>query len=210
MSRKQLCLAILLSLIAMSTFSRAQDEQNQVAALIGRTFVSDQGLQCGGCPNPFIHTGKGLTLEGNFSRYLLYRQLFAVSGEVPVVWAFQQKLNAGENVVPESYKDLFITPAARVNLFPGTAISPWVSIGGGYGHISQSSSLVFGGSNPGKSSNMGVLEGGFGLDVRVWRKYSVRGQVRDFWGNTPNYPLATTDKTRQHNYFVGVGVIYHF
>ena len=36
---------------------------------------------------------------------------------------------------------MFVTPAARVNLFPTTAVSPWVSFGGGFGHISQSKAL---------------------------------------------------------------------
>jgi hypothetical protein len=48
------------------------------------------------------------------------------------------------------------------------------------------------------------------LDVKVWRRISIRGQVRDFWSGTPDLPLAATGKTRQHNFFVGGGAIWHF
>jgi hypothetical protein len=59
-----------------------------------------------------------------------------------------------------------------------------------------------------------VIEGGFGLDVstfqRRFSRFGFRLDVRDFWSGTPNLPLANTGKTRQHNYFVGGGVIWHF
>jgi hypothetical protein len=92
-------------------------------------------------------------------------------------------LNAGEyghSVVPSDLKT-FITPAVRVNLFPTTAVSPWVSFGAGFGHISQNDQLIYGGTNPGKSTTSAVIEAGFGLDVKVWSKLSIRGEVRDFW-----------------------------
>jgi len=121
-----------------------------------------------------------------------------------------EDLNSGGNVVPTDYKQIFVTPAVRVNLFPGTAVSPWVSFGGGFGHFSEGNKLYYGGSNPGKSSTTGVIEGGIGLDVRFWHRFSIRGQVRDFWSGEPDFPLANTGKTRQHNFFVGGGLIWHF
>ena len=30
----------------------------------------------------------------------------------------------------------------------------------------------------------------------------MRGEVRDFWSGVPDFPLAPTGKSRQHNYFV--------
>jgi opacity protein-like surface antigen len=114
------------------------------------------------------------------------------------------------SVVPSDMKKLFVTPAARVNLFPTTAVSPWVSFGAGFGHISQNDQLVYGGTNPGKSTTSAVIEAGFGLDVKVWKKMSIRGEVRDFWAGQPDFPLAPTGKTRQHNYFVGGGAFWRF
>jgi hypothetical protein len=101
-----------------------------------------------------------------------------------------------------------------VNLFPDTAVSPWVSLGGGFGHFSESKDLLYYGTNPAGSSTTGVLEGGIGLDVRPFpkrmKRFSLRGEVRDFWSGTPKLPLADTGKTRQHNYVAGLGVTWHF
>jgi hypothetical protein len=97
-----------------------------------------------------------------------------------------------------------------LGLFPETAVSPWVSLGGGFGHFSESTNLIYSGTNPGGSTTSGVLQTGIGLDVKAWRRFSIRGEVRDFWSGTPDLPLADTGKTRQHNYFVGGGVVWHF
>jgi hypothetical protein len=44
---------------------------------------------------------------------------------------------------------------------------------------------------------------------RAFPHFSFRGEVRDFYSGTPNLPLADTGKTRQHNYFVGLGLVWH-
>jgi hypothetical protein len=83
-------------------------------------------------------------------------------------------------------------------------------LGGGFAHFSESNTLIYGGTNPAGSSTSGVLQGGIGLDVRPWPRVGFRVEARDFWSGTPDLPLADTGKTRQHNYFVGAGVVYHF
>jgi hypothetical protein len=210
MSWKQLWIAALAVVALVSSPATAQDEKNQLTGIVGRTFISNEGIKGATFSNPFVRFGKGFTFEVNYSRYLITNPLFALSGEVPVVFNLDQDVNSGANVVPSDYRSYFITPAARVNLFPATAVSPWVSFGGGFGHFSEKSSLIFGGTNPGKSKTTGVLQAGFGLDVRIWRRISIRGEVRDFWSGEPDFPLAPTGKTRQHNFFVGAGAIWHF
>jgi hypothetical protein len=124
-----------------------------------------------------------------------------------------EDLNGGASgfaVVPSDYQQLFVTPAVRVNLFPTTAVSPWVSFGGGFGHFSQGKVLDYGGANPGKSTTTGVIQGGIGLDVKAWRKLSIRFEARDFWSGVPDFPLASTGKSRQHNFFVGGGAFWRF
>ena len=183
-----------------------------MTGILGRTFISDQGLHGLNAPalNPFIRSGKGLSFEINYARTLLVTPVFSVAAEVPVVFNLDQDIGSGGDVVPTGYRQIFVTPSARLNLFPATAVSPWVSLGGGFGHFSEDKTLIFGGTNPGGSSTTGVLQGGIGLDVRVWHRFSIRGQVRDFWSGTPNFPLADTGKTRQRNFFVGGGVLWHF
>jgi hypothetical protein len=116
----------------------------------------------------------------------------------------------GHNTSPGKYSSIFVTPAAPANLFPLTAVSPWVSFGGGFGHFSESSTLEFGGSNPGKTgTTTGVLQGGLGLDVKMFNSVSLRGEVRDFWSGVPQLNV-NTGKNRQHNFFVGGGILWRF
>jgi opacity protein-like surface antigen len=212
MSGKRLCIAVLLATM-LAAFAVGQDEKNEIGGSLGRTFISDQGIQNATYFDPIIHHGKGLSVEGEYARRFLVMPLYSISAEGLIMINHDVDLNAGEyghSVVPSDIRELFVTPAVRVNLFPTTAVSPWVSLGGGFGHISQNNQLIYGGVNPGKSTTSFVLEGGFGLDVKVWKKLSMRGEVRDFWSGEPDYPLAPTGKTRQHNYFVAGGVFWRF
>jgi hypothetical protein len=213
MSGKRLCVAMLAVATVFAVSASAQDEKNEVGGILGRTFVSDQGIQNATYFDPIIHTGKGLTIEGTYARRFLVTPIYSVSAEGLLVYSWDVDLNAGQYghaVVPSDLKKLFVVPAARLNLFPTTAVSPWVSLGAGFGHISQNDQLVYGGTNPGKSTTSAVIQAGFGLDVKVWRKLSIRLDVRDFWAGQPDFPLAPTGKTRQHNFFVGGGAFWRF
>lgn len=213
MSGKRLWIVLASALTLLAVSAAAQDEKNEIGGTLGRVFISDQGIKGATFFDPIIHSGNGLTFEVNYAHRFLVTPLFSVAGEVPVAYNFDEDLNAGAfgaAVVPANYKALFVTPAARVNLFPTTAVSPWVSLGAGFGHFSEGNTLVFGGANPGKSKTNFVLEAGLGLDVRVWKNLSIRGQVRDFWSGEPDFPLAPTGKSRQHNFYVSGGAFWRF
>jgi hypothetical protein len=217
MSGKQTVLAVLVvGMSILGATAAAQDEKNELTGIIGRIFISDQGITGPNAPtvNPVIHSGKGLTFEVNYARHLVGGDVYSLSGEIPAVFNLDEDLNAGGPVVPVDYKQIFVTPALRANLFPATSFSPWVSFGGGFGFFSENKNLLYYGTNPGGSSTTGVIQGGIGLDVRPFghrmRHFSIRGEARDFYSGTPKLPLADTGKTRQHNYFVGGGLIWHF
>jgi len=221
MSAKQTLLAVVVVAMCFLNVSlSAQEQKNELTGMIGRIFISDQGIQGATYLNPTIHSGKGLTFEVNYSRWLFTTPIFGLSGEVPAVFNLDEDLNAGysptlnSGVVPANYKEIFVTPALRLNLFPATAVSPWVSFGGGFGRFSESKNLLYSGTNPAGSSTTGVIQGGVGLDLNPFqhrfREFGFRGEARDFWSGEPNFPLAPTGKSRQHNYFVGGGVMWHF
>lgn len=213
MSGRRFCVAVLSVVMMLGVMAVAQEEKNELGGIIGRTFISDQGIQGATFFDPVIHSGKGLTFGAEYARRLYVAPVYSISGEVVFAYNPDEDLNAGMSgfaVVPTDYKQLFVTPAVRVNLFPTTAVSPWVSFGGGFGHFSQGNNLDYGGTNPGKSTTNGVVQGGLGLDIKVWRRLSMRGQVRDFWSGVPDFPLAPTGKSRQHNFFVGFGAFWRF
>src|SRR5580698_4525816 len=211
MSGKKAVIAVLaVMMFILGGSAAAQDEKNELSGSLGRMFISDQGIIGATNFNPVVRSGNGLTFEVNYARRILGTPVFAIAGEVPAVFDLDEKLNSGDNVVPKNYKQIFITPSARLNLFPDTAVSPWVSLGCGVAEFTENSTLIYGGPNPGSSTTSGVLQGGFGLDVRVLHQFSIRLDVRDFWSGTPSLPLADTGKSRQHNFFVGGGVVWHF
>ncbi len=210
---KRLGIALLMAVTMLVASAVAQDEKNELGGIIGRTFISNQGITGGTDPSTIIAFGKGLSFEGEYARRFLVTPVFSVAGEVVLMYDKDQDINGGSYgfaVVPQQLSELFVTPAVRVNLFPTTAVSPWVSVGGGFGRITQSSQLLYGGANPGSSTTSGVFQGGLGLDVKVWKRLSIRGEVRDFWSGAMDFPLAPTGKSRQHNFFVGGGVFWRF
>src|SRR4029077_19777686 len=62
---------------------------------------------------------------------------------------------------------------------------------------------------PKTGTTNGVFQIGGGLDVTLYRKFSLRGELRDFWSGVPKLNVST-NQTRQHNLFVGGGVVWHF
>jgi hypothetical protein len=210
----------LLVMLVMSTIAitSAQDldreGRNEVAGTFGHTFVSDQGVPNSGLANSIINHGAGYSFEVNYARILRGSDWADLAIEVPVTINPDEDLHYFTDQIPRQYNSFFVTPAARLRLFPEVAFSPWVSFGGGLGHFQASSNLVFAGKNTGnRGQTTGVLQGGVGLDVRMpwdrFPRFKIRVEARDDWSGVP--PLnVNTGKTRQHNYYVAGGLTYRF
>ena len=205
--------AVLLSALVLCGSGFAQEQKNELSGLVGRVFVSDQGVKGISTFDTNLRFGKGLSFEVNYARHLLggNGRVMALTFEVPAVFDPDQDLHFSANVIPGGYKAFFVTPSVRANVFASNAVSPWVSFGGGFGHFSESSQLEFGGApNPGQTgTTVGVIQAGFGLDVRLTSSFSLRGGVRDFYSGVPQLNVDT-GKSRQHNFFVAGGIVWRF
>ena len=199
------------ALVAVSFVAHAAAQQNELSGILGRTFVSNQGIQGAPSFDPDLRFGNGLTFEVNYARQVMGGPVLSLALEVPFVVNPDEDLHAAlPNRIPEKYSSYFVTPAARLQAFSGQAVSPWVSVGGGFGHFAASSTLLFGGTNTGTTgTNTGILQVGAGLDVKIIGRFSLRGEVRDFWSGVPQLNV-NTGKNRQHNIFVGGGIVWHF
>ena len=211
MSLKHLAIG---AVVAVCTFvAQAAAQENELSGIIGRTFTSDQSIQGAPAYDPDLRFSNGLSFEINYARHggVMGRGFFSLNLEVPFVVNPEQDLHAAPpNRIPEKYASFFVTPAARLNVFPDQAVSPWVSFGGGFGHFAESSTLLFGGNNPGTTgTNTGVIQAGLGLDVKIFHGFSLRGEGRDFWSGVPQLNV-NTGKSRQHNIFAGLGIVWHF
>ena len=203
---------LIIALLAVFLFSQSgiAQQRNEIAVMFGRTFVGHQTVPGTNFMGNSVAFGAGPSIEADYSRLVKPGDLVSLSLEVPVLLNFDEDLNYGVNVVPEDYRSYFVTPSARFTFFPNVPVTPWASVGGGFGRFSESSNLEFGGANPGaKGSTTGIVQFGAGLDVRTWRSFSVRGEVRDFYSGVPQLNVST-GKSRQNNLFVGVGLAWHF
>jgi hypothetical protein len=118
------------TLVTVCTFvTHAAAKKNELSGILGRTLISDQSIPGAPSYDPELRFGKGLTFELNYARHLMGGDLPSLSLEVPFVVNIDEDLHAAQNVIPKQYSSYFITPVARLNMFPNQAVSPWVSIG---------------------------------------------------------------------------------
>jgi hypothetical protein len=209
MARTLFFVAVLVSLGALVSGANAQ-AKNEFAGMIGRTFISDHAATDTATPGALVTSSAGLTFEVNYGRRLKDFGIVGLTVEVPAAFNFDQKIHYNLNLVPKDYTSIFVTPSLRANFFPDSGFSPWLSAGGGFGYIRSSSDLEYGGPNPGdRGATSGVFQFGAGMDLRVFRTLSVRGEVRDFYAGVPQINVDI-GKGHQHNFFVGGGVVWHF
>ena len=210
MSAKRLAfLAVVLVLVLVAS---ALAQVNELSITAGRTFVSTQTIQNPpqGDVNPNIHFGNEESVAFNYGRLLMSHKILGLYAELPVAIYFRMDLNTGANQIPKDIGALFATPSVRLNIFSGESVTPWVSVGGGYGRFREAPGLNFYGPNPGPTgTNTGVVQFGAGLDVWVWHRWGARFEARDFYSGKPALDVDTSN-SRQHNYYVGIGVAHRF
>jgi hypothetical protein len=208
MSLKYITIGTLVAICALVAPAAAQ--KNEISGILGRTFISDQGIQGAPAFDQNLHFGKGLTFEVNYARRVLDANLWSLSLEVPFVANVNEEIHSALDTTPKQFSSIFITPSARLNAFPEQGLSPWISFGGGFGHFGDSSNLQFGGAYTGKTgTTVGAIQAGVGLDVKFFWKLRLRGEARDFFSGVPQLNVST-NKNWQHNIFVGGGITWRF
>lgn len=209
MMRQTFAIAIFSTYALLAPHCWAQ-QKNEIAGSFGRIFIAHQTVPGTEFAGNSVAFGNGLSFDVTYARLIRSGDVASLSLEVPALFNVDEDLNYGVNVIPQGYRSYFVTPSARVTFFPNIPLTPWVSLGGGFGHFCESSNLEFGGSNPNKSGNTtGVLQFGGGVDIKAWRSLSFRGEVRDFYSGVPELNV-NTGKSHQQNLFVGVGVVWQF
>ena len=211
MSAKRLAVLVVPVLVLVSS-ALAQDssnlaEVNELSLTAGRTFVSTQTVPSTGLP---IHFGNEETVAFNYGRLLKSHKIFGLYAELPVAMYFRMDLNYHLGTTPKDVGALFATPSVRLNFFSGQGVTPWVSVGGGYGRFREAPLTLYEKPNLGPTgTNTGVAQFGAGLDVWIWHRWGARFEARDFYSGAPDLNVDT-GRSRQHNYYVGVGVAHRF
>jgi hypothetical protein len=203
MSAKRLAVLVVPVLVLVSS---ALAQVNEVSITAGRTFVSTQTVATTGLP---VHFGNEESVAFNYARFLKSFKVFGLYAELPVAIYPRMDVNYHLGTTPKDIGALFVTPSVRVNIFSGESVTPWVSVGGGYGRFREAPVTLYENPNPGAGSNTGVVQFGAGLDVWFWHTWGGRFEARDFYSGAPALNVDT-GRSRQHNYYVGVGVIHRF
>jgi|SRR5262245_1112378 len=210
MAFRRLGTLFLLATTLFATTAIAQT-RSEVFGVIGRPFLDDHQVPNTNFFDNTVHFGSPISFEVGYARTVLGNEsVVALTLELPVLFTPNVKLNYGINTIPESYSAFFVAPSVRARIFASNAVSPWVSFGGGFAYFSKSDTLVFGGPNPGEvGTTTGVYQIGGGLDVRILRSLSLRGEARDYNSGVPQLNVDY-GQSRQNNLFVGGGVVFHF
>ncbi len=203
MSAKRLAVLVVPVLVLIAS---ALAQINEVSITAGRTFVSTQTVTTTGLP---VHFGNEESVAFNYARYLKSFKVFGLYAELPVAIYPRMDVNYHLGTTPKDIGALFVTPSVRMNIFSGDSVTPWVSVGGGYGRFREAPVTLYENRNPSSGSNTGVVQFGAGLDVWFWHTWGGRFEARDFYSGAPALNVDT-GRSRQHNYYVGVGVMHRF
>ena len=203
MSAKRLAVLVVPVLVLIAS---ALAQINEVSITAGRTFVSTQTVTTTGLP---VHFGNEESVAFNYARYFKSFKVFGLYAELPVAIYPRMDVNYHLGTTPKDIGALFVTPSVRMNIFSGDSVTPWVSVGGGYGRFREAPVTLYENRNPSSGSNTGVVQFGAGLDVWFWHTWGGRFEARDFYSGAPALNVDT-GRSRQHNYYVGVGVMHRF
>ncbi len=203
MSAKRLAVLVVPVLVLIAS---AVAQINEVSITAGRTFVSTQRVTTTGLP---VHFGNEESVAFNYARFLKSFKVFGLYAELPVAIYPRMDVNYHLGTTPKDIGALFVTPSVRMNIFSGDSVTPWVSVGGGYGRFREAPVTLYENPNPSSGSNTGVVQFGAGLDVWFWHTWGGRFEARDFYSGAPALNVDT-GRSRQHNYYVGVGVMHRF
>jgi hypothetical protein len=201
-------LTMTLLLLATASISFAQDTKNEVGLLLGALSTGSREIRLPTVSRADISTG--ITYQVSYGRRLVDAKVAALYGEIVFAATPLQDVRSTNTTIPRDYASLFLTPGLKVKFLPSWRFSPYLAAGGGYARFRESDFRTNNQPNTGKiGTNTGVFNYGGGVDVRVFRYLSLRGEVRDFVTGNPNFnaPFLTN---RQHNVLTSGGIVLHF
>jgi len=195
------------------TLSAAQAEKgskNELGLLLGATVTPTRTLSGQAADVEF---GSGLVFQATYARQLRNFHATALFFELPFVASPFVDLSSSNLSVPSNYAFLFVTPGLRLKVLPHSVVTPWVSLGGGYGFFEESKQRQDGTAIPRINAGRGSVQFGGGVDfrtpVKVLFPIGVRAEVRDFYSGVPDF-RTTAPGGLQHNLVISGGLVVRF
>ncbi len=183
-------------------------QKHEVAFTSGVLKIGERGFDL---PSPgFLKFGNGFTYEVSYATRLIDAKLASLYFEVPLAGTPSTKVKTTNALSPNSYSSIFFTPGLKVKFFPVGKYSPFALMGVGLSHFREGDTTI--GNQPNAtrhSTTDSVFDFGFGLDVRVIYRLSIRGEVRDFYSELPPLNVRAL-RDRQHNALISAGIVLRF
>jgi outer membrane protein with beta-barrel domain len=200
-------------------------QNNEVSFSIGPVFTTDQklrvdtglpGCQVQGCTAvDTFHGGTSVAFALGYARRIagagpvaIHVELSALRQPDHDVTVTTDNRSIGLSATGKAAAT-FITPSVRVQFLPKGRVSPWITGGYGYAHLSGDFITT--------SHTKGAAEFGGGIDVRMLPHLALRGEVRDFWtgGTLKSQALFTLTggtalTSHIQHIFAGAGVVLKF
>src|SRR5258706_556365 len=181
------------------------DSKNQLGLTIGVEMVPS--TTSGGIDIDF---SSSVVFGVDYARRLRVGRSTRFYLEIPFSAAPHHSIDASSPSTPGSMATLFVTPSWRVNFLPESAVSPWVSVGAGYGLYQGSTNLRNGTKSPARFANVVAFQWGGGIDVRTPMRLGVpihlRLETRDFY-TLDTLDFNTGGSGDQHNIVVDGGIL---
>jgi opacity protein-like surface antigen len=183
-------------------------QRHEIAFTSGGLKIGERGFDL---PNPgFLRFGTGFTYQFNYAGRLLDVRLAALYFEVPFAGTPRTKVKTTNALSPSTYSSIFFTPGLRLKLLPSGKYSPFAMMGVGLAHFREGDTTIDNQANPDRNTTTdAVFDFGFGLDVKVFSRLSIRGEVRDFYSELPPLNVRAL-RDRQHNALISAGIVLRF
>lgn len=189
-------------LVSLFLASAGFAQSNDVAVSFGATFSpgAEGPVQCEAiliCPAGIVSRSvdPAFSIEGTYAHRLANFRVASLHLELPFMFSPTRK--AG--FLPPDFSTFFFTPSLLLKFLPSSAVSPFVSAGGGLGRFKAGST----------SDNHGALQVGGGLDFKTRLPLlGFRIEARDFVTGAPSFSTLTNNHL--NNLFVGGGITLHF
>ena len=180
-------------------------QRQELGLTLGRLFASDDSGAIGR-----IRLKSGAALQANYAIRIVQLDALALLGEVHLLASPLRELDTNLANLTRDFATLYVTPGLRVKFAPGSRISPYFAIGGGYALYEQSTMTTGGQPNTApRHTHRGVIDFGGGIDVVLLHWLGLRLEERDFYSGKPSLNLRTPG-SGLHNVVAGGGFVLRF
>ena len=207
--------ALLLIAVSVSAQSPTHTPKNLLGFNIGGEFNPSNSLAAPSAgANSTINTSSSMALELYYGRTLHSFRRTELWLDIPALVGPNHRITNGNARLPTSNATFYVTPAARLTLPTRSPITPWISVGVGYGLFETSDYFFNGAGNPTIHTHTAVVQFGAGADVRtplkLWKPIGLRGEFRDFYAlSQPTFFVPVTGGS-QHGLTVSGGIFARF